>query len=659
MARRSGVNIKTTIYSQFRGADFSTDPSMVDKARSPLCTNIIADEGGMPEKRPGWRVLQEFGGAVYGIFAGVFQGTAHRLCHAGNSLYSWEESGEPQKLLSELPEHKSRGVSLGGKLWIVTGGLYIVYDGESAQAVTEAAPYVPTTVITRMPEGGGESYEDVNMLTPYRKNAFQTDGEATEFLLDGEVDDSGQVRVWVWDQELLTGWSVDRGAGKITFDTPPAAPDAGSEDGLVVEFPHTVEGYAAMINGCSIITSYGVGTNDRLILSGNPDYPNRDWTSALNDPTYFPDLLYNTVGTEGVAIRGYCRLGSYLAVVKADNGQDSTVFLRSAGLDEEGNVVFAQQQAIAGVGAISQGSFASLLDDPLFLSGTGVYALATNTITSEKVTQNRSYFLNARLIRENGLGEAEAVIWRGMYLLAVGAGHVYILDARQKKSYRSAALGDYVYEGYYWENVPARCWLAWMVQDQELLYFGTEDGRLCQFNSDMDTVTRFSDGGEAISAVWATKYDDDGTPSYYKTVLKRGCCVTIKPYARSSGTVYFRSDRSAGLEQLVASDLMDIFDWEDIDFERFTFASDDSPQEIFFSRKVKNYKRLQIIIRNSQLNEGFGVYQITKHYVVGNFAKAYNAGQGAGSAGLAFASDEEVREVFEEAAEEVLGEEGT
>ena len=134
-------------------------------------------------------------------------------------------------------------------------------------------------------------------------------------------------------------------------------------------------------------------------------------------------------------------------------------------------------------------------------------------------------------------------------------------------------------------------------------------------------MARYSDDGEAIDAVWATRYDDDGTPAVLKTMIQRGCCVTIKPYARSSGTVYFRSDRPGGGERKVAATAMDILDFTDIDFERFTFNTDDSPQEIFLNRKVKNYKRLQIIVRNAENNEGFGIFQITKHYVIGNFAK--------------------------------------
>ena len=66
---------------------------------------------------------------------------------------------------------------------------------------------------------------------------------------------------------------------------------------------------------------------------------------------------------------------------------------------------------------------------------------------------------------------------------------------------------------------------------------------------------------------------------------------------------------------------MDILDFSDIDFERITFNTDESPQEIFLNRKVKNYKRLQIIVKNDAVNEGFGVFSIVKHFVTGNFAK--------------------------------------
>lgn len=620
MGKKRGAGITRTRYAAFRGADFSTDPSLVESCRSPLCTNIVADGGGMPQKRLGYRTVQSLGDTVYGLFGAEFGGTVKRLVHAGTKLYVWADDGTPAVLLSGLPRRKSRAVFLAGKLWIVTGGGFYSYDGTEAKHVSASGAYVPTTTITRSPSGGGVSYEAVNLLTPYRKNAFQTDGKSVKFTLDGEIDVSGAVRAWVWGEEI-TDFTLDRAAGTITFPSAIAAPDAGASDGLVVQFPHTVEGYADRIDKCTIITTYGVGSNDRVVLSGNPDCPNLDWTSGLYDPTYMPDLGYAAVGSEATPICGYCRIGSSLGIVKADDGSDSTVFLRSAALSEDGEAVFTLQQTIAGVGAVAPGSFASLFDDPLFLSRAGVAAITSSSLTGEKIIQNRSLYLNAQLTNEPSLPEAEAAVWQGMYLLAVPEGHVYILNGRQTKTFRSSALGDFVYEGFYWENVPALCWYVQRSGTDEALYFGTADGRICKLNTDIEDMSRYSDDGAAISAVWATKYDDDGTPAVLKTLLKRGCCVTIKPYARSSAEVYIRADRTGGHEKKVAGKPMDILDFSDIDFERITFNTDESPQEIFLNRKVKNYKRLQIIVRNQEPNEGFGIFQITKHYVTGNYAK--------------------------------------
>ncbi len=610
--------IKTTAYGNFKGVDFSTDPSLVEPYRSPWAVNMMADTGGMPEKRPGWRTLHTLEGPVNGLWYLVVKGKPHFVCHGGTKLYHWTGEESPAVLREGLHNGASAAAVLGEKLWIVTGGDYLCYDGSEAKQVEG---YAPTTIIGRAPTGGGTTFEAVNLVSSRQKNEFIADGTSKVYQLSADTLDDGPVEATIRGVKKTEGtdYTVDRAKGTVTFTTAPEKPAAGQEGEVVISFSKTVKGYREKIAGCTVLSTYGVGTNDRLIFSGNQDYPNQDWTSALNDPTYIPDLSYAVVGSSQTAIMGYRRIGEYLAIVKEDNGQDSTVFLRSAGVGADGNVTFPLKQSIAGIGAVSKGGFGNILDEQLFLSRSGVFAITANVITAERIVQNRSFYLDRRLTREPGLEKAVAVSWNGSYLAAVN-GHGYLLDGRQNKTYKPKSQGDYVYEGYYWENLPAVCFCNVRAGEEETLLFGTTDGRVCRLNTDREKMDRYNDDGQAIYACWSTRADDDGDVTLLKTMLKKGNSVTIKPYTRSSAQICFRTDQDA-VEWQAAYDMLDVFDWEDIDFTRFTFNANDAPREILFNTKVKKYKRLQIIVKNDAVNEGFGVFGITKHFVVGNFAK--------------------------------------
>ena len=619
MARKAGATIRTKKYERFRGVDFSTDPALVDDTRSPWAPNMVADMGGMPEKRPGWRTLKTFDGRVNGLYDAVFDGVTHRLVHAGTKLYRWYEGegAEPSLLAEQLPDERSTAVYMGGDLWLFTGdGLYR-YDGVSVRNAAEGA-YAPLTVIARTPAGGGVTYEAVNLLTGTQRVSFLADGSSTVYRLPyADLDRVDAVELN--GAALTTGWTADLAAGTVTFSTAPAAPAAGAEDNVTVTFTKTVAGSAARIGKCRAAIVWGVGAaSDRIVATGNPDYPNYDFICGYADGGYWPDTNYAVIGTDETAILGYRRLGEYLAVIKEDNGQDSTVFLRSGALDDDGEARFPVKPCLAGAGAVTRFGFGNIGNEQLILTGSGVYALTTNSLTAERIAQNRSFRIDPKLLSED-LSEAVSCSYDGTYLIFVG-GRVYGLDGRQPRSYQSRSDMSFVYECFYWENVPARSVLRRIENGRESLYFGTEDGRVCRFNTDVDGMARYNDDGTAIEAVWSTRSDDDGDPMILKTLLKHGNAVTIKPYTRSGAKILFRTDRDVVAWQ-AAEGTMDIFDWEDIDFSRFTFNANDGPSEIPFRRTVKKYKRLQILVKNDAVNEGFGVYAIVKHYAAGNFAK--------------------------------------
>lgn len=609
----------TTVYGIFRGVDFSVDPSLVDKSRSPYAPNLISDIGGMPEKRLGWRILHSLEKPINGIWYGEINGQKAFIAHGGTKIYKFT-AVSADVIRDNVNNSRStaffmRSADDTGKIYILTGKEFLSYDGNAVSNVEDEA-YVPTILISRNPTGGGTLYESVNLLGKKRMESFLGNETDKAYQLSAnKLDSVDKVEIINANGERVTttDYTVDLTTGKITFNSA-HKPHIAGQDNVFITYSKTVEGYANRINKCTISDLYGLGGSNRVFLSGNPDYKAYDWFSDIFRPNYFPDLNYSIVGTSDTKIMGYQRLGKYQIILKEDNQQDSTVFQRWGMLNDDGSVTFSVEQGIAGVGAVSKYCFGMLADEPLFLSRQGVQAITSNNILAERTIRNRSFFVDSYLTKESNLQDAVACEWNGYYVLCVN-NVAYVLDSKNK-SYkeRSSVANDYNYECYYWTNIPAICLLS--VNGE--LYFGTADGQICKFNTDKEH-DRYNDNGNAIVASWATKNDDDDAPHLYKNMTKKGCLVTLKPYRRSSGTIYVMKDGNP--RQYLRKGLMDILDWDDVDFERFTFNTNENPQDIFFKKKVKKYKRLQIIVENDGLNEGFGILQIVKTFTVGNYAK--------------------------------------
>lgn len=328
---------------------------------------------------------------------------------------------------------------------------------------------------------------------------------------------------------------------------------------------------------------------------------------------------------------GYLRQYSNLLIVKADNGQDATVYMRTAEYDADGKPIFPLKQGVEGVGAISHHCFATLRDTPLFLAKEGVFSLTLNYggVDQQRVAQSRSYFVNPKLIRELNLNDAAACAWDGLYLLAAN-GRCYVADGRKVTGL--SRTEDRSYEWFFWNNIPAR---VWMVRDDDC-YFGTSDGRVCRFNSDIERLERFNDGGtytkegelfkynkngKAISALWSTKVDDDGDFMRYKNLPRRGSGLLIKPYSRSTVEVYVINDENQ--KTLSTSDWAATFDFGNINFDRekFSFNTSKNPVVVPLSSPIRRYKTLQIVARNAEPSEGFGLFGIIKRFTVGDYVR--------------------------------------
>ncbi len=614
---------KYTVYDNLAGVDFSQSAENVAKNRSPLLLNMVSDNGRHPVKRAGWEIVVSLESPVHNIWHTYINRQEYFLAHAGSKIYKITENDgvfSATVLKGNVNNGKGCGFFFrkGEKdgFYILTGGEYLVFDGQEVKDVMEDA-YVPTTVIARSPAGGGESYEDINFLTGKRCEKFTGDDTKIYQLSESEIESVEKVESLNGEGEVDvltagTDYTVDLKLGKVTFTASHKTPVDG-QDNIYITYTKTVEGYKDRIVNCSVFAHYGVGGNNRVFLSGNPKYMAYDFWSNIYDPTYFPDLKYSIIGSANTAVMGYHKVAGYLAIVKERTQQDTTVFLRSGSLDSDGEVVWEVKPGIVGIGAVSKHSFIVLNDDPLFLSDRGIYSITNSSITYERTLQNRSYNVDAKLTEEKGLENAVAVEHNGLYILAVND-VCYVLDG--KKTISGRVSSSFNYECYYWDNVPARCFSSW----NSILWFGDGAGNICRFKDYMTSMEKYNDNGQPIRAVWTTPYDDDGMIHRFKTVVRKGCLVVLAPFTASSCKVYYCVDGSH--EKYITNGTIDISDWfENINFERFTFVSNDNPREIYFNKRQRKYKRLMLMFVNDEKNEGFGIHKIVKTYKVNGYSK--------------------------------------
>lgn len=537
-------------------------------------------------------------------------------------------------------------------------GKYSFYRLDKFDVVEQVSPYVPTIIISKSPNGsGGTAYEDFNIFGNIVSETFLVTGQAADtFKLAKKTSIDSNLRISVLqnsgDWEDYTG-TISFPSSVVTSDTlilSPAIPVTPSDGTPNVKITYEMGDGIVRPFYCTQSIKYAKGTMDNVWITGHYLYPNKIWYSALGDPTYFPDTNYIDVGLDDGKIMGLLPVQGELAVIKSEpkNSNSSIYLIYETSLSTtsvsststvtgdtttktEQAYAYAVKRVATSVGAVSANCSAILGDEPMFLSKHGLYGITSLNTTADKAVTNRSRSIDTKLTAED-LSEAQ-VITHNNYLYVFVNNHVYVFDGRQKSADRKNNT-SYFYEAYYWDNVPAKD--VCIVNDN--LYF-INDNQVCRFKN-RGNMSDYSDGstivdgevtgGEPIVARWTTRNDDDGAPQMFKNMMKKGSMLTLAPYDRSSVKVYARPDGNHVKDgngdpiprYYIGEFYADIFtSFENIDFTRFTFDTRITPRDVFFRKKRKKYIRLQLIFENDAINEGFGIYQVTKTVTQTRYAK--------------------------------------
>lgn len=657
---------RATHYKELLGVDFREDQTEVSARRSPDMVNMISDMGGNPIKRSGYRRILE--GVSFIVNANNRAITVEK---SGTSVYFYELTFENAMCLKTLVGSVDTYVAeasiksaMGVRDFVIVFGdcYWLKFDvvdktfeitgiknnavsvGEIGSSEPRCSDIIPTTVIGLKPDGtNGTSYYGKSILTPYQTFMYQGDGTSKTYKIpfykyagqwakaevmneNGEwvsvsisplVEAAPAVYIKGVDGAVTTNKAAK---AEIVFDTAPPTPTSAGEDNVRITIApfNDSEGYYSEPLTSLINSNTHFFYEARLIVAAKE----RTYYSEVNRLFDISDNAWFDVDSSVVA---YQRASNYLAVITSDTGSN-TIFLAVPQNDSStGAVQFSVKASNAGVGAVSGKVLGVLNDEPVVLSFNGLYGILTNW-TSEKYTVNRSGRANKRLCKEPNLQSAVGVPFNQYYYLAVN-GKMYVFDSRHKDNSRT---GETSYETYYFENLPLIEWAAVL---NNRMYFG-ENGNVYVWNDDLKDSKRYYDNsvqtfengeyvindGEPVRAKWCSKYDDDGHPQMLKTLNKKGSMVIFLPQLKSGGEITLIKDGDE--YQRLGYSTANICNFEFVNFEtpNFNFSSNDIAYDRFTKKKIKKYKRLQIVVENNY-PEPFGLVEVVKSYTIGNYAK--------------------------------------
>lgn len=515
-------DLVTRRYSDFLGVDFSNNN--VSAYRSPESINIwknYKELGKCISSRPGLKEMYKLDGKIYGMHFLKVANIQHCIVHVDTKLIDINMRDNTKRTIKEIGMNpfKSQSFIFNSILYIKDGLKYYQYDGSNLK---EVEGYIPETSIARKPEGGGKPFLPINLLTPYRKNGFVSDGKSTDYYLDVPSFRTGSVSVVV-NGSIVSNFTEHPQQGFITFQKAPAATYTDGEENVIITFAKDVEGHRNRIEKCNVLEVF----DNHIFFAGNEDYPNTLFYSELNDPTYIPDNSALQEGMDGALIKALSAGGGKLWVFKEPTQSQQSIFYhvpsimganalntkteadKGTEVDYTADVQYPSQHSNISLGCIS--TAVNFNDDICFFSDYGLEGITSSTINDmEQITGHRSSLIDSKMLQENNYKNPIIAEWQG-YLLIFIDNHCYLADSRQQWN----NITHNEYEWYYWD-FKEKISYATVLNDK--IYICFENGAISTFSGEPD---------EEFLSYWSTCKDFFENPVSQKVTNKKGSILNL------------------------------------------------------------------------------------------------------------------------------------
>ncbi len=253
-----------------------------------------------------------------------------------------------------------------------------------------------------------------------------------------------------------------------------------------------------MISDCKFGATFG--SENRLFLAGNPNYPNIDRYNVSNDLlgdniknqsyelTYFPSKNYRVLGGRG-AINGYVvATDSHLYVTKENYPNDEKLFIRERILDENGVVGYHEYKTSVKKSPLNNKCIVRFYNDILILSEDGLHGIeiSSNVLTDERLIKPRDGFIKRDLVNaiKNYDHSKIFMVENDVYLYIFIGDDIYVADSRYLSKNEDGEVGNFSYEIVKWK-APAT-YLGAKIEEQNLELIQHDGKALYQLENGKD-----------------------------------------------------------------------------------------------------------------------------------------------------------------------------
>lgn len=514
-------------------------------------------------KMNGYKKKYEASGCIRTQWIGKLCAEEVNIYVAGGKVYN---NGNE---IGELTDDVTSIFEFNQQLYFMNGHEYKVWNGVE---LADVEGYIPLIKIATTPNGIGTDYEPINLLTGKKHQTFSATGDDTVFyLVEQNITSIDNVIV----DGVETSVTKDLVNGTVTFAT---APTQGV-DNVDIYWSKTDTNRDLVLKN-KYFQKYGLANDTRVFIYGNDEAKNRiyfsDLANGVPSVEYFPGTNFLDVGSSNEYVTDISRQYDRLIISKEMETYYSTY---EAITDSTGQsiITFPVYPLNSSHGMVAKGQ-GQLLDNYVTTIDSSI-VMWTNTNTKDErnaeiISQRVQEWLNSKDLTK-----------------------AITLDYQELKEYWLAVdneimIYNYGNSTFYLLEIPHK--ITSLISYKGIIYFGTQDGKIMEFNEDTTTYD-----GEIIEAIWESGFYDFELE--YKRKTMRILWITLKPYSNTSLVINYTSDRETGTDEKEIS--ASYFSYVFLNYGDFTYNTNQVIKPYRIKLKAKKFAFLKLILSNKKEDE--------------------------------------------------------